>query len=356
MTARWAILAAMAGCGGIEEQHGTALEGFRFGWVDFNHRVSAITVEPGLEESEVVVIGGTSTTNQFLEPPPCDPATCREFPASDEAEVEVRWAVVDSTKTAYVPATVTLEVGRDGASATAEATLPDGAKGDGTALLSGMSLSTAHPLSGGDACYDPAYGWHLRQLTITLGEVTVADGVATVPVDAVFSAGKALDDARACIDEVNDQAIVDLSVTVLVVVGKGDVESQSLTAGAQYPFSGDVQEPEAQDDPAPTTLSWTIEDPLLGFSSIDFRFDPDRDDDRGAYLRTLGFWAAPDGTANAIATNYSPLTQLQDFGYTFEGEVRAIEHRGTLTRGTATGTVGAELDDEGAPVVHPIEH
>lgn len=351
-------LCALVGCGGLPDQQAAVLEGFEYGWVGLNHRLSAVAVDVAVDHTDVVVVGGTSTTGEVPPTPAdtCDPASCQEFPVPDSADVEVWWAVVDSAKTAYVPVTVTLEVGRDGASTTAEVTLPNGAKGEGSAILSGFSLSTQHELADGPSCYDPRYGWHPRQITIALGDVVVDGDKATVPVEATFSAGKTFDPDRVCIDEVNDQAIVDLSVTVLVVVGKGAVETQPLTVEATYPFSGDKSHPEEQDVPAPTELSWTITDPLLGFKAIDFRFDPDRTDDRGAYLRTFGFWAKPDGTANAFATNYSPGSQLQDFGFHFDGDVVAIEHLGTVERGSSTGTFPAALDETGEPIVQTLDH
>lgn len=358
MTARVLVVAALAGCSGLPEQRAAGLEGFEYGWVGLNHRLSGLRVGVSLDHSEVNVIGGTSTTQEIPPAQTCE-ETCREFPITDEADVAVRWAVVESTKTAFVPGTAALQVGRDGGSAVVTVELPKGAKGEGTALISGFVLSTDHPLSGGDACYDPRYGWHPRQITISVGDVTIDGDTATVPVEGAFSAGKTYDDDRECIDLVNDQAVVELTVTVLVAVGNGAVEIQPLEAEAVYPFSGDAGHPEEQVLPEPTQLSWSIEDPLVGFRSLDFRFDEHvgtRFADRGAYLRTFGFWAEPGGAANAFATNYSPGTQLQDFSYRFEGEVVAIEHLGTVTRGTSTATLPAALDANGAPVVHSLEH
>lgn len=357
----WGIAAlAACGCHGkLPEQHAAVLEGFSFGWEHFNHRLSQLSVNAGLDATSIVVIGGTSTTSQVPEPlvDPCDPVHCNEFPFLDDANVEARWAVVDTTAVALIPMSASLEVSRDGATATATGALPEGAKGAGVAVLTGLSLATDHPLSGGPSCYNPAYGWHPRQLTVTLGDVAVRDdGTVTVDVSATFAAGKTFDPDRECIDAVNDQAVVDFDVQLLAVVGDTTVETQPLSSSAAYAFSGNSIAPEPQDDPAAQTLSFTAADPVMGFSSVDFRFDPDRTDDRGAYLRTLGWWAEPGGSANAVATNYSPGTQLEDFAFRFDGEVVAIEHGGTVTRGTSTGSFPAELDDAGSGVVNSLAH
>jgi hypothetical protein len=361
MRRSWVVLIALlGGCKKLPEQHGAVLEGFRYGWQLANHRLSALHVVAGEEATEVAVVGGTSTTSELPElPDGCEQATCNEFPIADSSAVQVWWSTVTTTEAALVPLQVSLEVGRDGAQTVASGTLPKGAKGEGTALLVGLSLGTDHPLEGEPGCYQPRYGWHVQQMAVSLGEVTIEEDKVSVPVEAIFSAGKSFEEARTCVDEVNDRAVVDLDVQLLVVVGKGDRESATLTTEAAYPFSGDSGEPGDQAEVEPQTLSFAIEEPLLGFGSLDFRFDPDRTDDRGAYLRTLGFWVTEaEGSvqANAVATSYSPGTQLADFAYRFEGEVRAVETGGTIERGTSEATLPAALDDAGAPVIHTVEH
>lgn len=354
------VATALAGCGGkLPEQRGAVLEGFSYGWELFNHRLSQLTVQAGLDNTVVAVIGGTSTTSVVpgALPAECSPDECQEFPFTDNAAVEARWAVVDTQAVALVPLTVTLEAGREGASGTATGGLPEGAGGDAVAVVSGLSLSTDHALSAGPSCYDPAYGWHPQHLSITVGDVTVGDdGTVTVPVDASFAAGKTFEDERKCIDAVNTQAVVSLTIDLLAVVGAETIERQTLATEASYAFSGDKINPEAQDDPAPKALAFTVEDPVVGFTALDFAFDPDRTDDRGAYLRTLGWWAEPGGDANAVATNYSPGTQLSDFAYRFAGEVVAIDHGGTVTRGTSTGTFPAALEADGSAVPNTLPH
>ena len=243
-----------------------------------------------------------------------------------------------------------LQVGVDGASTTVEVTLPKGAKGEGSAILSGFSLSTQHELADGPSCYDPRYGWHPRQITIALGDVVVDGDKATVPVEATFSAKTFDPDRRSDRpgERPGDCRFVGHRAgrgrqgrgRDAAAHGRGELpvlRRQELPGGAGRPWL----------DPACRGRSPT----RLGF--IDFRFDPDRTDDWGAYLRTFGFWAKPDGTANAFATNYSPGSQLQDFGFHFDGDVVAIEHLGTVERGSSTGTFPAALDEAGEPLSRP---
>ena len=334
-------------------QRGAVLEGFSFGWDLFNHRLSRLEVAADLDGTTVGVIGGTSTTNQPFElDPACEQDSCNEFPFFDTALVEARWAVVETERVALVPMSLTFEVGRDGASAVATGDLPQEIEGAvGTAFITGLSIDTDHPLSGEPACYNPAYGWHPRQITAILGEITVDGTILSVPVDVTFFAGKTFDPERQCIDEVNDRAVVSMTVHLLAAYGDVDMETLALTSEAYFPYTGNRLKPGQQVPPAPSTLSFSIDDPMIGFSSIDFRFDPDRTDDRGNYLRTLEWWVDPGGEANGVATSYSPGTQLEDFGYSFEGSVVAVAHGGTLTRGTSNGSLPAE--DNPPPTLLP---
>jgi hypothetical protein len=348
----------------LPPQSATALEGFRYGWQGFNHRVSHLQVQMGASASQVAVIGGTSTTNQFLPdlPTGCEQSSCNEFPAPDTADVEVSWANLTSTHTALATGSVHLEVGRDGGTGTVSVDLPEGAPETATAVISGLRLSTAHPLSGGDACYHPEYGWQPREIAISLGDVSSDGAYASVDVTGAFAAGKTFDPARQCIDDVNDQAIVDLDVDVLFLVGDGQVADQDVLQAAQFPFTGDKLNPDPQADPTPLPLDFGFAPTAVGFAKLDFAFDPDRTDDHGAYLRTLSFTLAPKEAplpvtdANATATNYSPGTQLTDFGYRFTGVARAVDFDVTAKRGTSTASLPAKLDADGAPVVTAVPH
>jgi hypothetical protein len=353
------LAACSGGKGELEPQHAAFLEGFRFGWERFNHRLSHLQVEPGDDHADVAVIGGTSTTSVVPDPLPaeCDPEGCQEFPVSDEADVEVRWAVADTTAVALVPATVELLVGASGGSQTVEVQLPEGAEGVGSALITGLSLSTDEALTLGEACYRPFYGWHPRDLRVALGEVTVGEGTASLEVSGAFAAGNSLEAERECVDEVNEAAQVSMTVSLVVAVGP-DLAARDADVHVEqsYVFSGNVGDPEPQDDPAAQDVDLGGADAVLGFSTIDFRFHVDDAESRGAYLRTLGWWVASDGTANAVATNFSPFTQLSAFDYAFDGVARAIPTGGTVTRGTATALLPAELDGSAQPVVHEVEY
>src|SRR5262249_39423864 len=149
------------------------------------------------------------------------------------------------------------------------------------------------------------------------------------------------------------QAIVDLHVDVLFLVGTGETVALDVVQGAEFPFDGPPPEP--QEDPAPLALAYGFEPTALGFSVLDYSFHVDDPDNRGAYLRTLAFDVKPGtlgtGEGNATATNYSQLTQLSGFDYQFEGQMRAVAFPLDVQRGTATVSLPADLDDLGHPIV-----
>lgn len=349
-----ALLGILVGCGGkLEPQEGVALEGFRYGWQGFNHRLSALEVGLGGDAAHVAVIGGTSTTGIDLPDlaEGCDPETCKEFPFTDTADVEVRWARLASSETALVAATVALEVGADGVVQDASVAAPKGAEGAVVAWVNGVHLSTDHALSGGESCYNPAYGWHPRRLEIALGDPALADDQLTVPVTARFEAGESLEAERACVDAVNEQAVVDLQVDVLFLVGEGDAGSVEITQTSTYEYDG-VGLPDEQVEPAPVAADFGFVPTAVGWSSLDFVFHEGDPDNRGAYLRTIGFAADPvAGEATGTATNYSPGTQLSGFEYAFAGVLGGVAFPVTAERGTISAAVEAELDDAGAPVI-----
>lgn len=359
MLFRVGVVALVTGCSAsLEPQQAMSLEGFRYGWVAANHRVSAIQVGLDSDVARVAVVGGTSTTG--VDPAAlsdgCDPDGCKEFPITDSSEVVLGWARLSSDETALVRATAAMEVGAAGASGVATAAWPKGAEGTAVAWITGVHLSTDHPLSGGEACYRPEYGWHPRQLSITVG-TPVADGeTVEVPIDAVFAAGESLEADRACVDEVNDQAIVDLAVDVVVLAGPGEESAVAVHQEASFPWDGAGLPPE-QLDPAAVGVDLGFAPTAAGFSAIDFRFHPTDPDDRGAYLRTLAFSVDVEaGTANGTATNYSPFTQLSGFDYTFDGEVRGVTYPLTAERGVIVQNIDADLDDAGAPEVNELAY
>lgn len=352
-------LVLAAGCRReLDPQQAVVLEGFSYGWELFNHRLSHLEVVPVADSVAVAVIGGTSTTSVLFGEPPAECEGCEEFPFVDRSEVEVRWAKAETTATALATARAELEAGADGASATLEIPVPEVAGEEAVAVLAGLTLSTDVPLATGPSCYQPIYGWHPREIRVALGDPKVADGVARVEVTAAFAAGNTLEEERACIDEVNEHAVVAFAVDVLVAVGRDPLGEQAeLHAEAAYPFSGDPIDPEPQEDPAPSDLGLDVgDDALLGFSELRFRFHESDPEARGAYLRTLGFRAEPDGTAAAAATNYSVGTQLSDFSFVFDGTVRTIATGGTVERGTVTAELTTDLEDDGTPVQHVLDY
>ncbi len=357
------ILALSACAPSLDQAPAPVLSSFGFGWEDFNHRLSHLEVDAGVDGARVSIVGGTSTTAQVPDPLPAEcTAACEEFPFVDHSLVELEVHVLASQRVALLPAEVTLEVGRDGADGTLRAELPKGVKGEGTVLLSGWSLDGGLPLSGGPSCYDPGYGWHLSRLALSLGAVTERDGVVSAPVSVAVAAGNTHDPDRVCIDEVNDQMRAEVRVSAVFVVGS-DVASADVpfSVAETYAFSGLASEPGEQPEPEPETLDWGLDDAPLtaGIAAMDWVFYPDvydaGDDEQGAYLRTLRFGAATDGVARASATNYSPFTQLEGFDYAVEAVARGVVFDGDVDAWEVSGVrLETLLDEAGAPVVHDV--
>ncbi len=336
---------ASAGCGQkFDDNEGVWLEGFEFGWSLFNHRLSHLQVqvqEPGVTAA---IVGGTSTTSVVPEPleDACDIEGCLEFPFADTSELSVSWGRAVTTRALMVPTSADLLVGRDGQTVTVSVAVDAKKNSEVVAILQGVTLNTDHELSGGPSCYRPEYGWHPRAIEIELGAERIDDTVE-VDVFARFHAGDTQDPDRQCIDAINDQAVVPMTIDVLVVVG-APVEVAQVSTSAAYPFSGNVGDPGDQERPASSSTGLDGTDAMLGWTRTSFEFNPDSGDDRGAYLRTLGFLAEPDGSAVGLATNYSLGTQLFDFAYTFEGTIARVEIGEGVTRGQVDGVL-ATVDD-----------
>lgn len=358
-------LLLLPGCAG-ETTQAWWLQGAGFGWELFNHRVSHL--EWAVDESgpTAAIIGGTSTTGVAASlPESCDPDTCEELPFSDTSLVDLRWVHATSERVVFARGSVELVATADGAEGTVTVTLPRKAKGDAVALLGGLAVDSAWPLSGGDACYDPAFGWHPTRIAVALGQATLADDrlSVAVPVSARFAAGESLEEIRQCIDEVNDQAQVPVRLDVVVAVTRDAVEQVEVTHGLSYSYGDGPANPDEQPDPdlSQRPLSTSIDSPVVGWSALDWTFYATDPDGRGAYLRTLSFDAdpAPEGGgaayASGHATNYSPITQLSGFEYSFAGTVTAIEmEEGSAEGGLSTGELPAELEDDGSVVVHAL--
>ncbi|MCB9688442.1 MAG: hypothetical protein H6735_25610 [Alphaproteobacteria bacterium] len=351
-------LAVLTGCGGhLDPQSGVVLDAFGFGWNGFNHRLSHLQVEPDEDAARVAIVGGTSTTSERTDVAgTCDPEACKEYPVPDSSAVELSWSVLQSDTVALVPFSVDLEAGAAGAEQTVTLTLPKGAKGQATALLSGLYWSSDHALSGGEACYVPRLGWHPRRLMLAIGEPTVDGESATVTVSAAFEAGNTFDPERACIDEVNEQAVAAMRIDGLLLVGKDlEVEEHVTDDARSYPFSGDKFNPEEQVPAEPIAVSLGVDAVVAGTSSMDWRFYPEATDGKGAYLRTIGFLADPTGSVGAWATNYSPGTQLEDFAYEVTLTSRFVAADVQPETLSATAELPTQLEMDGSPIVHLIE-
>lgn len=359
-----ALLAAalLLGPGCAEPTEAIWLEGAGFGWSAFNHRLSFWEV--GVDDAAVrtALVGGTSTTEEEpVLPPGCDPETCWELPFWDEARLGARLVQVSTAEAAFGRGTAVLVATAAGDEATVTAELPARGHGEASAVLAGLRIDTDHPLRDGEACYDPRYGWHPRRIAVALGEATLAgDGRSvTVPVSAWFEAGVSLEGERQCIDEVVDQAQVALEVEVQVVVAEAEVEDLAVSHGASYAYGDGPMNPDPQPapDPADRPLGTTLADPVLGWSAVDFRFHEGDPDGRGAYLRTVAFDARlADDVASGHATNYSPVSQLTGFEYSFAGTVRAVALDADVSRGLVRATLPVSLLDDGSALVTEIPY
>jgi hypothetical protein len=341
----------LVGCGAKEEI--VWLEGSRYGWRDFNHRLAHWETRLEPDSVSVAVVGGTSTTNrETVLPEGCDPKTCTEYPQSDEANVLVRWARAETSHWHAVRTNTTIVAGTDGAATTVSVALPK--KGRSVfALIEGFAVDGGEPLTGGDACYTPENGWMPTELGITLANVSLSnDGMkASVDVRVIGRAGKTLEDVRECVDEVVDQAQFRFEVDVLFVEGTAEESPVYIVENAEYAYEyGTVPDP--QPEPKPYDLQQDLDRFLTGWSRVYWQFDRKDPDTRGAYLRTLGFEiVADDSSATGIASNYSPITQLSGFDYLFEGTVQLVELGTDVTRGTIEETIPADLDADGNAIV-----
>ena len=58
--------------------------------------------------------------------------------------------------------------------------------------------------------------------------------------------------------------------------------------------------------------------------------------------------------ASGTATNYSPLTQLHDFSFSFDGTVTHVPLDGA-SHDTVSGTLPTGLDDDDRPIVYALD-
>ena len=329
--------------------------GFGTHWVGFNHRLAHATFGVG-EGAQVAIIGGASTTGVAPDlADGCEAATCKEFPFLDDSEVFVEEDVVTARGVVAGRASVALEVGADGAVGQVTIPLDAPAVGGVEAWIAGLSLDTRHPVSGEESCYDPAFGWMPVEIGVTLGAPVSGEAGITVPVSVAFRAGESLEDVRACIDAVNERAVVDFVVDVGVAAGRFVSTRTAVSHGMTYD-GGDVPfDPAPQPAPDPADRPLVVaEGAALGWSSIHYAFHVGDPEGRGAYLRSWSFSATGEngGSASGHADNYSPATQISGFDYAFEGEVVGlVPDNGEVVRRRATATVPAALDAQGVPIL-----
>lgn len=357
------IASLLAACSGTKEEPTTTpstttsepetavwMETVDWGWQFFNHRVSYIGVHA--DAPRAGIIGGTSTTGINRElAPECDLDSCKEFPFVDNSLITLGLGSVTTSEASFVVGTVSAMATAEGVVVPLVVPAPD-RDGAVVAVLQGFTIDTDHPLDGDPACYDPAYGWHPTRIAIAL-ENARRDGDDLV-VDArfTFGAGVTEDPDRGCIDEVQSRALIPMSADVLFVVAD-EASSATVSQGAYFAFSGNASAPGEQVLPDAVLLDGSLADALTGWSKIDWTFNPDSAVGRGAYLRTLSFGIDGD-TANGTATNYSPVTQLHDFEFAFDGEVQIVPLAGVEHR-SLEATLPAELDANGDAVIHPLE-
>ena len=346
---------ALAACGPKEDPapqvvQGAWLQGFEFEWVLFNHRISYLEVSPTVDALNVAVVGGASTTGVSAEVEDgCESDHCKEFPFFDEADVQGAWGVL-TTEQALGSASVELLAMREGV----QETLRIEASGAGAfqhpvAVLSGLQIDTDHPYEG-DGCYLPKFGWHPRAIEVRLSEARVVQQGSAVDVDVYvrFEAGESLEEDRECVDEVNERARVPMSVSVTVMEATAGPWSQEVAQGAAWEL-GDRVDPDPQEPPAFEALSWDEDPQVSGWTALSWQFHEEDPDQRGAYLRSLGFGLGEGASsAGGSATNRSPATQLSGFSYQFEGTVVGAQVAGTVEERGVAAVIPVELDEAGS--------
>ncbi len=348
-----ALLLAV-GCGG-DLDRATWLEGFGFGWTNFNHRVSRLVAETESDEGRLAFVGGASTTGVDPELPAECTDGCEELPFVDTSDAELRYGSVRTRAAAFQRGEIELVVGAEGGSRELEVRFDRSVGGTGFAVLTGVQLTTDEALQGPPGCYDPGLGWHPRRIAVELGPPALEGALARVSVSAWFEAGNSLEDIRACIDLVNERASARFTVGVLVVVTDEPVTAQTFAGGMSFPWTG-AAEPQVPTDEAPLDPAFGP-NAMVGWSAFDWQFLSDDPDARGTYLRTVDLSLdLASGSAHGQATNYSPLTQIFGLDYVFSGSLVGATLPGKTLHGRA-GVAGmaAALEPDGLPVVTRVE-
>lgn len=345
---------ALGGCKRDVNPSIVTLEGARYEWELFNHRLSHYEVRLQDEEVRVSVVGGTSTTGVAASlPEECvdQEDSCSELPFFDRALVRVDWARVDAPEALAELRTVELTADEDGEVTTLNLEIPGASGVPVNAWIQGFRLSTDYPLDDGSECYDPSFGWLPTELALSVGDPVVDGDTIAVEVGATFAAGNTLEEIRQCIDAVIHRARVAIEVDVVVVAGGGEAVAREITSAATWERST-VDNPVPQTPPPAADVDFGLEDPMVGWQRLAWSFHVGDPEARGAYLRTLDFQADPR-KAYGTATNESG-TALSGFDYTFSGTIVGKDLGGTITRGSLETTLDVALDENGAPVVSTI--
>jgi hypothetical protein len=332
------------------------LEGAGYGWDYFNHRLSFLSFQVTDDAVWASAVGGTSTTGVRPEhAASCDPSSCEEFPFIDQAHVRVNFGETTTRRAVAGRSSVTLQVGSGGGVASAtiplSATAPPGSTA--LAVLSGFTLDTDVALPSGSSCYNPRYGWLPRRLELRIEDTRLSADRLAVELDvyALFEGGNTLEDVRACLDAVSAEGELRVVVDILALATTAERAELAITQSAGWEH-GSQLEPIPQDPPTAAALDSTMADPMLAWSALSYGFHAEDADTRGAYLRTLDFWANATN-ADGTATNYSPGTQLSGFDFQFEGTLHAVDLE-NVTHEERTATLPVELDPDGRPVLHPL--
>jgi hypothetical protein len=347
------VLLLLAGCPSPgEEVEVTYLNGFHFEWDLFNHRLSHMTVVPDGDEVALAVVGGASTTSRLPDlAEGCERATCAEFPFSDDVDVEASWTRVRTTRPA---GSATAEVLASSSGETAQVTvdLSEGDAGEVFALIAGLSIDTDHPHDGVPGCYLPSLGWHPKAIEVEVTDVEVnpAGDRADVTVSARFVAGNSMEDERECIDAVNEGARVPFAVSVVVLSAEEGVKQHTFERSEAWEL-GEPLAPTEQIPGQPEDVGIPEAHNVVGWRSLKWAYNLDDTDERGAYIRSLGFHADSTGSSTGYATNYSPGTQLTGFSYAFEGVVSSGQVEGETRSFSMAERLVVEVDESYVPVV-----
>lgn len=348
-----APLSACSDKGGASDTAGapveqTWVEGYRYHWVAANHRLSFLHLETDGDDALLALVGGTSTSGVGTSIS-CD-ESCQEFTFLDTSDHTIHWARYVGQDAVFATGSAGATATAAGVTATTTLTLPAGGSGDVTVLITGLTVDTDHPLSGGDACYIPSYGWHPKRIHAEVAAVSAAGTTVTVDLDFAFEAGASLEDVRECVDAVIDQAEVPMTAHLLAVQAPGAHATQAVSHGMSWELRDEDDERIEQGDPDydARPLDLGLANPVAGWTSLDFRFHEEEGLGRGAYIRDLEWWVDVEGgAASGHATNES-ITQLSGFDYQFDGVAAGVDVTGQITRGTLRVTgLPAQLGPDG---------